>query len=88
MTAERKTIMTDEQKHLWRRLEGLMTQRAQMPEPERGAIKAEIETAADQLARLFALSTGAIERPVSNYTDEWIEMREEGEAEVVSWPPA
>jgi hypothetical protein len=76
--------MTDEQKRLRQKLERLMARRVQMPDAERTAINAEIEAAADQLARLVAIACRAIERPTPDYSDEWIETPpEEGEPETV-----
>jgi hypothetical protein len=80
--------MTPEQKRVWARLEDLMARRAQRTEPERAAISAEIKEAADHLARLVAIACNAVERPTPGYSDEWVETpREEGEPEVVRWPP-
>jgi hypothetical protein len=80
--------MTAEQKRLRERIERLMAQRARMPETERAAISAEIEAAADQLARLVALACRAVEQPVPDYFDEWVPTPDgSGEPEVVRWPP-
>jgi len=57
-------------------------------EAERPAISAEIDAAADQLARLVAIECRAVERPVPDYSDEWVATPDEpGEPEVVRWPP-
>jgi hypothetical protein len=81
-------MLTNEQKRLREKLGRLMARRALLPEVERSAINAEIEVAAGQLARLVAIACRAVERPVPDYTDEWIETpREAGEPEIVHWPP-
>jgi hypothetical protein len=80
--------MTAEQKRLREKLERLLARRAQMPKTERVAIAAEIKATADQLARLVALASCAVERAVPDYSDEWVPTPpEEGEPEVVRWQP-
>jgi hypothetical protein len=79
--------MTAELKRLREKLERLMARRAQMPEAERAAISAEIETAADQLARLCALACRAVEQPPGPVVGGFVPTPDEpGEPEVVRWP--
>jgi hypothetical protein len=80
--------MTDAQKRLREKLGRLMARRTELPETERAAVAAEIEAAADQLARLCALACHAIEQPPGPVVGGLVPTpNEPGEPAVVRWPP-